>query len=720
MIGQILDGRYRIIDILGAGAFGQTYLAEDTRRPGNPQCVVKQLCPITNGSISLQAAQRLFKREAEILEKLGRHDKIPQLLAFFTEEQRFYLVKEFTPGHPLTQEIVAGGALSEEQVTLMLSEVLEILVFVHGNLVIHRDIKPANLIRRATDNKLVLIDFGSVKEISSMISQGQAPWTIAAGTPAYMPVEQFQGNPQFNSDIYALGTIAVQALTGLPAGDLPKLQDPNTAKIVWRHRVQVSPALGAIIDKMVHHHYGGRYQSAEEVLAHLNKLRTPHAIAPPSTILTMNDLPRLRKSRRGNLGRLILVGMAVLMAIAALIFLWQWPNHSNSQKFYKRGQDRAKVGDRQGALENFNQAIRLNSRDAEAHYKRGNVYYDLGDLQTAIADYTQAIGIDPKYVDAYYNRGLARLDAGEQRAAIEDFNQTIRLNPTEADAYYQRGLAYFNFNDYQTAIDDYSAAIRLDATNAKAYYARGLAKSAADDKQGALEDYTFAIARDPNNAEAYYSRGRSRYFLADYQGARDDYTEAIRIDPKYADAYSNRCNAYLNIGEYRKAVEDCSQALKISPEESTAYSNRCIAYLNLGDRTRAIEDCTAAIGRNPNNGKSYSNRGLARANAGDRAGAIEDYTAAIKLNPSDGVAYTNRASAYFDGGNFPRAIADYAQAIRLNPKFAGAYTGRGLARAQLGDKAGGIEDLQKASTLYLEQGRPNGYKDTQNELNKMR
>ncbi|MBD1937461.1 tetratricopeptide repeat protein [Microcoleus sp. FACHB-68] len=717
MIGKLLDGRYRITEVLGSGAFGQTYLAEDTRRPGNPQCVVKQLCPTNNGSKSLQAAHRLFKREAETLEKLGRHNKIPQLLAYFAENQRFYLVKEFTQGHPVTQEIVAGVPLSEEQVAGILVEVLEILVFVHGNRVIHRDIKPANLIRRAGDNRLVLIDFGSVKEITAQIAQGQGPWTIAAGTPAYMPVEQFQGNPQFNSDIYALGMIAVQALTGLPATDLPKLQDPNTGKITWRHRAIVSSQLADIIDKMVHHHYGQRYQSAAAVLAHLNKLPTLSQLPPPpETIVTQNDPPL----RQLPLNRSILAAIVAFVVLSGLFLLSLRPDTTKSQGFYTRGLKRAESGDQEGAIAEYTRAIQFNRNNAEAYYKRGNAYYDLGELDKAIEDYDEAIERNPNYADAYYNRGLAQYDRGNQRGAIEDFNEVIRLHPQDSGAYYKRGIAYFDLKDYRTAIQDYTEAIRLNPDDAKAYQARGIARLATDNKQPALEDHTKAILLAPDDADAYYSRGRARFFLADYQGAVEDYTEAIGRNPKQAQAYSNRCGAYLNLGQHGKAIADCTEAIKLNPNDEVAYDNRCIAQHNAGQYKQAIEDCSQAIRINAGNPKAYSNRGLAKAAAGDSAGAIEDYTQAIRLNPSDSVAYSNRAVAQSKRGNYAGAIADYAQALRLSPTFAGAYLGRGLARAQMGDRAGAIEDVQKAATLYLEQGRPSEYKEAQQQLNKLR
>lgn len=271
-IGQLLDRRYLITQILGAGGFGQTYLATDTKRPGCPHCVVKQLWIATNSS-QIQIARRLFEKEAEVLEKLGQHDQIPRLLAHFEEDQEFCLVEEYIPGHSLNEEIVPGRSLTEAQVIILVTQVLEILAFVHSHGVIHRDIKPANLIER-TDNKIVLIDFGAVKETTTQLSQGQFNLTVAIGTPPYMPIEQFQGHPQYNSDIYAVGIIGIQALTGLSADDLSKTQvstNSNIGEISWRNQVKVSPKIADVLDKMVHFDFRKRYQSVTEVLTDLEK-----------------------------------------------------------------------------------------------------------------------------------------------------------------------------------------------------------------------------------------------------------------------------------------------------------------------------------------------------------------------------------------------------------------------------------------------------------------
>ncbi|MFE1744799.1 protein kinase [Coleofasciculus sp. H7-2] len=272
MIGRLLDQRYQVVQALGAGGFGKTYIAKDTRRPGAPTCVVKHLKPASSDPYFLETARRLFTSEAETLEQLGNHDQIPRLLANFEENQEFYLVQEFIDGHPLSAELSPSYRWEESQVIQMLQQVLSILEFVHYNGVIHRDIKPDNLIRRNSDNKLVLVDFGAVKLLrtQTLINQAQASATVAIGTPGYMPTEQAQGRPRPNSDIYALGMIGIQALTGLMPLQLH--EDPQTGEILWQHLVAVSPGLAGVLTKMTRYHFKDRYQSATEALQELQQL----------------------------------------------------------------------------------------------------------------------------------------------------------------------------------------------------------------------------------------------------------------------------------------------------------------------------------------------------------------------------------------------------------------------------------------------------------------
>ena len=266
MLNQLLTGRYRVISTLGEGGLGKTYVAEDLFQPSHPQCVVKLLKPGSKDASFLPIARRLFQKEAETLEKLGKHPQIPQLLAHFEQKKEFLIVQEFIEGHTLSTELPVGHCWSANKVVLMLKDVLQILEFVHGYGVIHRDIKPNNLIRRNEDGKLVLIDFGAVKQVSDPRITTKAPLTpktIAIGTQGYMPTEQARGKPRLSSDIYALGMIAIQALTGI---DPINLEEDRDGEVIWQRYANVSDELAYLLSKMVRYHFRDRYKSASEVL----------------------------------------------------------------------------------------------------------------------------------------------------------------------------------------------------------------------------------------------------------------------------------------------------------------------------------------------------------------------------------------------------------------------------------------------------------------------
>jgi len=272
MINRTLKNRYQIISKLGEGGFGKTYLATDLDLPDRPQCVVKQLAPLDPTPQVFQIAKDLFDKEAKILQRLGKHDQIPQLFAYFEEGGQFYLVQEFIEGNDLTNEIYPGKKNSEKQAIKLLIEILEVLKYVHQQNVIHRDLKPDNIMRRKYDGKIVLIDFGAVKEIKvlSLTGEGHITTTIAVGTPGYMPTEQAAGQPRFCSDIYAVGITIIAALTGVRANQLAK--DNSTGEIIWKNQVNVSEKFAYILDKMVLYDWRNRYQTVDEVMGELRSV----------------------------------------------------------------------------------------------------------------------------------------------------------------------------------------------------------------------------------------------------------------------------------------------------------------------------------------------------------------------------------------------------------------------------------------------------------------
>jgi serine/threonine protein kinase len=274
----LLRERYAPESILGQGGFGRTFLAIDEDKPSKPFCVIKQFLPEAQGTDSIEKASQLFAQEAERLEELGKHPQIPELMAYFTADNRQYLVQEFVQGETLEAELNKNGVFSEKQIRQLLIELLHILQFVHSKQVIHRDIKPENIIRRSSDRKLFLVDFGAAKVVEQ--KQSTVAGTII-GSAEYSAPEQSMGKPKFISDLYSLGVTCLHLLTDMSPFDLYNVME---GEWVWRDYLKgnvVSNELGKILEKLASSLPKQRYQSVAEVLNVLKPVSS--YTSPPKT-----------------------------------------------------------------------------------------------------------------------------------------------------------------------------------------------------------------------------------------------------------------------------------------------------------------------------------------------------------------------------------------------------------------------------------------------------
>ncbi|MBD3881738.1 protein kinase [Phormidium tenue FACHB-886] len=266
----VLRGRYKAVKPLGQGGFGRTYLAQDEDRL-NTHCVIKQFAPQVQSEKSREKAEQLFTQEAVRLDELETHPQVPNLLAYFKQDGYFYLVQQFVEGQSLLQEMRQQGGFSERQIRDVLADVLPVLRFIHKQQVIHRDITPTNILRRRSDDRLVLIDFGVAKQVDEeAVEQGGT----RIGTEGYAPIEQFRGGKAFPaSDLYSLGATCLHLMTETRPDSL---YDPLNGRWIWRDYLQqqrgkqVSDQLAHILDLMLKDLVSERYQSADEVMRDLN------------------------------------------------------------------------------------------------------------------------------------------------------------------------------------------------------------------------------------------------------------------------------------------------------------------------------------------------------------------------------------------------------------------------------------------------------------------
>ncbi|MEG4105391.1 serine/threonine-protein kinase [Microcoleus sp. S13_C5] len=293
----LLGDRYGAKKIIGQGGFGRTFLAIDEYKPSKPPCVIKQFYPQFQGPSSIQKATELFELEAVRLEQLGKHYQIPELLAYFSQDERQYLVQEFIDGENLAQTLKSQGYFSETQIRDLLNNLLPVFEFMHSRQVIHRDIKPENIILRQ-DGQMVLVDFGAAKYATQT---ALAVTGTRIGTAAYTAPEQANGKAIHASDIYSLGVTCLCLLTEVEPIDL---FDDSEFEWVWREHLKtsVSSELGQILDKMIQPAIKKRYQSATEVFQALASqspqlsAQTPPPAPPPDSLKSAQgvDYTRLR------------------------------------------------------------------------------------------------------------------------------------------------------------------------------------------------------------------------------------------------------------------------------------------------------------------------------------------------------------------------------------------------------------------------------------------
>ncbi len=284
-VGTVLQNRYQILQILGQGGFGRTYLAEDQRR-FNELCAIKEFTLTTTDPVAWQKAQELFQREAAILYRI-QHPQIPRFRERFEQDQRLFLVQDYVAGktyHALLDERKAvGGAFTEAEVLQLMHSLLPVLAHIHSLGIIHRDISPDNIILREIDLKPVLIDFGVVKELATRLqsSQPTAPATYV-GKLGYSPSEQMQtGQAYPSSDLYALAVTAIVLLTGK---EPQELFDQNQFSWDWQRWVTVNPRFALILNRMLSYRPGDRFQTAAEVLQALDSPQQPVAPTLPPIV----------------------------------------------------------------------------------------------------------------------------------------------------------------------------------------------------------------------------------------------------------------------------------------------------------------------------------------------------------------------------------------------------------------------------------------------------
>ena len=680
MLGNTLVGRYQITNYLGGGGFGETYVANDTQLPGSPQCVVKKLKPQSTDITTLEIARRLFDTEAQVLYKLGNHDRIPQLLAYFEENAEFYLVQELIIGNDLSQELKSGVIFTQNQVISLLQEILEILDFVHQQKVIHRDVNPRNILRREQDNKLILIDFGAVKQITTKLvnSPDITKSTVAIGTPGYTPGEQAQGTPKFSSDIYALGIIAIQALTGLSPDQLEK--DVETNEIIWQNFATVSPEFAQFLNQMICYDFRQRYASATialQALQELNKNSSATIIISPAT------LPNRVKNPQNTPGIFwkLLLGIFILgIGSFGAIFMLNRLNSKNAIELYNQGNTLIQLQRYEEALATYEKAIDIKSDYPQALYGKGKALFQLKKYQESLIAYDQAIQIQPNYLEAWTNRGFVLVRLKRYPEAIATVDKVLQLKNDDPKVWQLKGDIFIKISQYNDAIKAYEQAINFQADNPELWYKKGLAFQNLKQYEEAITSYKKTVELKSDHELAWYNLGNCLVNLNRYEFAFQAYDQAVQYNPNNSAAWLSRSNILMTLRRYPEAIDSFSQVIKINPQQYQAWYNRGWALHQVKRYPEAIESYKKAISLKGNDYLVWYNLGNTQYNLQKYQEAIASYNKAIRYQPNHYESWYSKGNALLNLQQYPQAIASYDKAIEYKPDYQQAIEARTKAK----------------------------------------
>jgi eukaryotic-like serine/threonine-protein kinase len=643
---ELLGGRYRLLEPLSGGGFGQTFLAQDLHLPGNCRCVVKCLHLFSNAA-HLKTAQRLFNTEAEVLYQLGDHDQIPRLLAHFEHEQKFYLVQELVVGKSLSELLPAGQPWMESQVVEFLRDILTTLTFVHQQNVIHRDIKPANLICRTRDSKTVLIDFGAVKQVSDQYtySNPDASHTISIGTQGYMPNEQLAGTPRFSSDIYAVGMIAIQALTGVSPRAL-KL-DPRTSEIEWQNlATQASPGLIAVLNKMTRYDFRARYTTAVEALVAIEQLAnisrsrsfkpsfqpliqslTPGATAGWQTVAQTSSLllkplvqvstksvsafrkaspspstaPTIRLAMLTELGQLKfrrlplpLVGVAALGILAVMVKVSpfsqptvQLPPASSPSPSVPSSPSASPSPVSPSPVSPSPVSPSPVSPSPKISPSPASSSSPVAQITVLQSEADSVIQVAQATVAAVLLSQADQLrQQGQSQPALDHYQQVIALNPKLAEAQWGSCYSLNALEKFAEAMTACDAALVIKPDYAEAIWSKGYSLDRQQQDQEALKLYEQAIAIKPDFAEAWNNKGAALLQLNQPTEAVAAFDQAVRLKPDFAEAWNNRGAALWKLRRLEEAVKSVNKALEIRPDYQDALRFKQEMIQQLGDDIR--------------------------------------------------------------------------------------------------------------------------------------
>jgi len=335
------------------------------------------------------------------------------------------------------------------------------------------------------------------------------------------------------------------------------------------------------------------------------------------------------------------------------------------------------------AQKNYEQALKINSKQFDALRLLGALFVQNNQYEKAIEFLSRALTINPNQFDIYNNIGLALFGVGKFIASVNSYNKAIELNPAYVDAHYNRANTFRELGQFEEAIKSYDSVVKLKADHVDAYYNRGIALSEIKRYEESIINFRKVIALQPQHAEAYNNLGIGLVHSAYFEEALNSYYKSINLQPNYAEAHNNLGTVLEKLGRTEEALNSYNSALKIKPTFSEAYYNRGNLLFKLKNFTESIRDYKKVVEINPRNINAHYNLGNTLQELGRHEDAINSYDNALEIEPTYEEVHFNRGNALKKLRKYEESLLSYSKAIEINPNYSEAYNNRGTSFKEL-------------------------------------
>ena len=632
-IGTILDGKFKIVQVLGEGGMGTVYKVELVGRPGYYRAVKELLINLNTSAEERRSAIERFDKEIDLLFSL-KHPHIPSFLLSFQERGNYYFVMEFVPGQSLDKMLEKNkGPLNEEDVIKWMMQVCEALSYIHSfnPPIILRDLKPGNVMVTPSGD-VQLIDFGIARRFDpNKRTNTENLGTISYASPEHLGSLTSPGqrrSPQnpgklvqtdARSDIYSLGATMYHLLTNYepdpiqtPATGSIRAKNPRL-RIVRVGNTVVCPVEQVII-KAMQQNPDQRFQNAEAMRTALQHCLPNYA--PPSTV----QIPAVTSANA-----------TILVPTNGLICPRCGFQNRPGAKFCKRDgqpltqgatavppQARVQYAARAPiqARPIASQPIRARpvavsappAGDPATASRSGLQQLNNKNYVEAINQFRLALSFGKPSYDVLYNLGRAYRQYGQSvkeknkklfnenlKLAAEQFEQAIRLKADALDAFFQLGMSYRDLALYAQASATFKKAQQLAPQDPAIYYQLGMVAMEQGYNRDAEKYFQQGLKINPEHALILASLGHLYIKMGRARSAISTLLQATQREPALPDGWYELGRAYMETREWQLALNAFGRALQLNNDAVNTYSAMASCYLKMNKRSEARQKVDQAL-----------------------------------------------------------------------------------------------------------------------------